>query len=139
MWRTPGLVFIALGLSGVLGCAEDPGKSDTKVAIIPESTETFARAAVEVRAIGLADMVEFEASVERMNSDEQTQLWLSLKELHDLVHPLETAVRLDEGEETGCDILKCSHTVGKCGRSMWCCAFGENATYYGEEPCPLED
>lgn len=138
MWRTPGLVFVLLGLSGVLGCAEDPGKGDTKVAVIPASTETFARAAVEVRAIDLTHMVEFEASVARMNSDEQTRLWLSLKELHDLAHPSEVAVRLDEGE-TGCDILKCSHTVGKCGSSLWCCAFGENATFYGEEPCPFEE
>jgi hypothetical protein len=108
--------------------------------MVPESTETFARAAVEVGTIDLAHMVEFEASVERMNRNEQTRLWQSLRELHDVVHPSEIGVSFEEeGGGGGCDMLACSHSQGKCGQSMWCCAFGENATFYLESDCPIID
>jgi hypothetical protein len=138
MLRTLGLVTILLGLSAVLGCIGDPGK--TKVAPIPESTETFARAAVEVGTIDVAHMADYEASVQRMSRDQQTRLWLSLKELHDGAHPSETPVVFDDeggsGAGGGCDILKCSHSSGRCGSSMWCCAFGEDKTFYAPSSCP---
>src|ERR1041385_3405813 len=96
MWQTRSLVVILLGLSGVLGCSEVPSNDDTKAAMVPESTETFARAAVEVGTIDLAHMVEVEASVERMNRNEQTRLWQSLRELHDVIHPSEIGVSFEE-------------------------------------------
>jgi hypothetical protein len=134
------LVSIVLGLSGVWSCAEDPSNRDTKA---PESTETFARAAVEVGTINLAGMAEFEASVQRMNRDQQTRLWLSLKELHDGVHPSDSTVSFgDEGGSGAggsCDILRCSHTNVTCGSAMWCCAFGEDKTFYLSSSCPGGD
>ena len=144
MSRTLSLVSILLGLSVVLGCTEDPGKRDTKVAVIPESTETFARAAVEVGTIDYAHMAEYAASVQGMNRDQQTRLWLSLKELHDGgAHPSETPVVYgDEGGSGAggsCDILKCSHSAVKCGTSMWCCAFGEDKTFYLDSSCPGDE
>ena len=138
MVKTVGVVIMMLGLSGLFGCAQDPGKSDMEV--VPTlDTMTYARAAVEVGKIDVAQMPEFKASVERMNVDERTDLWLNLKDLHDRIHPSEAAghdaefcdeqISLEEGSGGGCSNQRCSHS-SSCGLAQWCCAFGENATFY---------
>lgn len=84
------------------------------------------------------EMPQFEASVERMNLGERTELWLSLKELHDSPHPSqavehnapprsELSVAL---EDTGCTRAECSHSEPNCTVAQWCCAFGENALFW---------
>ncbi|HEX7836993.1 MAG TPA: hypothetical protein VF469_05990 [Kofleriaceae bacterium] len=142
MSKNLSLVVMMLGLSGIYGCAQDPGASDTKLASIPRSPVTYAHAAAEVGKIEIAQMPEFEASVERMTLDERAELWLTLKGLHDGVHPSEAAENVvmsspgtilqveDSGGGSGCSTDRCSHSQSSGGTGWFCCSFGENATWY---------
>jgi hypothetical protein len=141
MHQRIGLVVILLGLSGIFGCAQTPDKSDTVVAPAPESTVIYAHAAVEVGKIDIAQMPEFQASVERMNLDERAQLWGTLQELHDSVHPSEPAEHdgaaksgPSGAEAFGCSTAHCSHSDPNSQTAQWCCAFGEDALFYQDDP-----
>lgn len=138
-----GLVVLLLGLSGIFGCAQTPGKSDTVVTPDPQSTMIYARAAVEVGKIDIAQMPAFQASVEHMNLDERAQLWVTLQELHDSVHPSEPAAHdavAPSGpsgvESFGCSTAHCSHSDPNSQTAQWCCAFGEDALFYQDDPPP---
>lgn len=138
MMKKLALVIITLGLSGIFGCAQNPETTDPNVAPTLD-TMKYARAAVEVGKITVAEMPEFKASVERMSLDERAGVWLTLEQLHDSVHLSGVAEQDAEfcGEETflveaeggGCSNARCSHSAS-CGLAQWCCAFGEDATFY---------
>src|SRR6185436_8385624 len=111
--RHMGLLITMFGLSGVLGCAQDPIETSTTIVPVPASTVRYARAAVEVGKIAITEMSRFEASVERMDVGARTALWLSLKELHDRSHPSATVTpgsELSVAEEAGCSTDHCSHS-----------------------------
>lgn len=139
-------ISIAVALFGFVhasGCAQGSGDVDTKAIPIPDSNVVFARAAVEVGQIAIAQMPDFEASVRLMHVDERTELWLTLKELHDGLHPSnatehELTSSTEQGlqqadtviaEEAGCTILPCSHSAWSL-TAQWCCALGENRMFY---------
>ena len=134
-----GLAIVLLGLSEILGCARAPGGIDTKVEPGPESINAYARGAVEVGRIKISQMSDFEASVERMSPGQRTELWRTLEQLHDRVHPsaavehdatsrAELSVPLED--DSGCTRAACSHSDPSCTVAQWCCAFGENALFY---------
>jgi hypothetical protein len=89
-------------------------------------------------------MPEFEAYVERMDIGQRTELWSTLEALHDQLHPSEAAADdgvvsisgLSVAEGGGCSPSRCSHST-ECS-AQWCCAFGEDAVYYGDGGCPVE-
>jgi hypothetical protein len=137
MTKQLGLAIMIFALSAIAGCAQAPVADDTKVAPVPESVVTYARGAVEVGRIKLSQMPEFEASVEQMNLGERTALWLTLKELHDSVHPSQVVEHATLPsdlttpiEETGCARAYCSHSDTSSLVVQWCCAFGENALFW---------
>jgi hypothetical protein len=132
-----GLAIMIFGLSGIVGCAQAPVGDETEVAPVPRSTVTYARAAVEVGRIELAQMPAFEAFVERMDVGERTALWLTLKELHDSVHPSQAPE--DDApsrsvvtplEDFGCRPAACSHSDRYSETAQWCCALGEDYLFF---------
>ncbi len=86
-------------------------------------------------------MPQFETFVARMSLGERTELWLTLKELHDSVHPSDAsdAVEYDGTsrselseplEDAGCTRAHCSHSDPNCTVAQWFCTFGENASFW---------
>lgn len=135
MMKNFGLAIIVLGLSGIIGCAQTPD-GGTSVGPAPDSMETFAQAAVEVGEIGVAEMPGYAASVALMPPSGRAELWQSLKILHDGLHqdgPANLQDTVCEAQAVveggGCSNARCSHSAS-CGLAQWCCAFGEDATFY---------
>jgi hypothetical protein len=106
----------------------------------PDETAPYAQAAVEVGRIDMASMRDFEKTVARMDPQRRNDLWQELKVLHDKVHPSDAAPQFTSSAVAapggGCSPSRCSHSVG-C-KAEWCCAFGEDAVYYGPGGCPVD-
>ncbi len=146
MKRSMTLGSVLVGVALLVSCAgvepgPDPAPAPTP-APAPVDTVLFARAAVEVGTIEMAEMAEFELSVQRMDLTQRSELWQTLKELHANVHPVgAAAARVDtsslkEEGGGGCSPERCSHSGG-C-KAAWCCAFGEDAVFYDLGGCPVE-
>jgi hypothetical protein len=131
------VIVSVIGL-GVIGCAQSSDGLDKQATPIPESSLIFARVAVEVGQIKIAQMPEFRVTVDGMDVDQRTELWLSLKQLHDAEHADEAiaheAVSTEPlaEEAGGCTILPCSHSAWSL-TAQWCCALGQNRMFYASD------
>ena len=148
MMRTMVLGSVLVGAALLVSCGgveQTPTPTPTPTpAPPPETTLIYARAAVEVGTIDISQMAEFEVSVQRMDPAQRSELWLRLSQLHADNHPSLHPSQATNGttssalsvEASGCSPSRCSHSVG-CSAD-WCCAFGEDAVYYGSGGCPVE-
>jgi hypothetical protein len=131
MTKRFGIFIMIVGLGAIAGCAQS--QDDTKKPPAQTSTLPFARAAVEVGEISLGEMEAYQANVEGMTASKRSQLWQRLAQLHGGVHAAESSPPLaavDEGDEAGCTIRACSHAEDDSVTVQWCCAFGEDKTFF---------
>lgn len=130
--KVMALVVALAGVALVAACGGvEP--NPTQMVQAPESALLYARGAVEVGRIDISQMGDFEAAVQRMDGAQRSALWAQLTELHAKVHS-STASTSSALMAPGCSPNRCSHSVGCL--AQWCCAFGEDATYYGPGGCP---